>query len=159
MGSWSIWVVPNFLKWKWGHTRGGGGVFMGVNEPDLWVLSLADVGYLEDDKPASIVVGIESPLSTPSQQNSPLVLKLALSCYKPVWTWDYVGFWQAFVRYVGLMWSNLYIDTYIWVVRLVSKNGHQNNIMRYDDIRLCDQNMSTILGSIARIFERAYVIT
>jgi len=26
------------------------------------VLSLADVGYLEDDKPASIVVGIESPL-------------------------------------------------------------------------------------------------
>lgn len=55
---------------------------MGVNEPDLCVLSLADVGYLEDDKPASIVVGIESPLSAPSQQHSPLVLKLALSCYK-----------------------------------------------------------------------------
>lgn len=69
----------------------------------------------------------------------------------PVWTWDYVGFWQAIVWCVGLMWSILHIDIYTWVVRLVSKNGHQNNIMRYDDVRLCDQNMSTILGSITSI--------
>lgn len=39
-----------------------GAVFAGVKDPDLWVLSLIDSGYLEVDKPASDVLGIESPL-------------------------------------------------------------------------------------------------
>jgi hypothetical protein len=44
-------------------TRVGGAVFAGVKDPDLWALSLADAGYLEVDRPASDVLGIESPLS------------------------------------------------------------------------------------------------
>lgn len=37
---------------------------MGVNEPDLVALTLAEFGYLEDDKPASTDFGIDLTLST-----------------------------------------------------------------------------------------------
>jgi hypothetical protein len=37
---------------------------MGVNEPDLVALTLAEFGYLEDDKPASTDFGIDLALST-----------------------------------------------------------------------------------------------
>jgi hypothetical protein len=43
-----------------------GAVLRGVNEPDLVALTLAESGYLEDDKPplpASIVFGIDFALS------------------------------------------------------------------------------------------------
>jgi hypothetical protein len=43
-----------------------GAVLRGVNEPDLVALTLAESGYLEDDKPplpASIVFGIDLALS------------------------------------------------------------------------------------------------
>lgn len=60
------------------HTRVGGAVLAGVKEPDLWVLSLADAGYLEVDRPASDVLGIESPLSTKNNVQSMLVTNFTI---------------------------------------------------------------------------------
>lgn len=50
--------------------------------------------------------------------------------------------------YVGLMWSHFFDWPLIsewYMVRLVVKNGHQKD-MRYDDLKLCGQNLNSILG-------------